>query len=165
MHFTIAVARSVLVRLGVIAALGSVVACGDAVADDLGADLASEAGCGDACTADSDVVGARYTLSSLAHGVAGELVVVNDGTLLLEAFDYDGGGVDVRALVAPDRAGLGDDTVRTMLSEDLRRAGGYAGASLTFNLPEGMSLDDIGVFAIWCLPFGANFGDAVINEP
>jgi hypothetical protein len=139
--------------------LASACAQGDAIEDDLGEALAVEEGCGDACTVDSTLVGERFALVGRAHDVAGELVVVDDATLAIEGFIFDGGGVDVRAIVAPDFAGLSDDTVYSVLSEDLRRPGGYDGATLRFPLPDGLTVDDVGAFSIWCVPFVTSFGD------
>ncbi len=132
---------------------------GDAVAGDLDDALATEDGCGDSCTADSSLVGERFSLVGRAHDVAGALVVVDDSTLGLEDFAFDGGGIDVRAIVAPTVAELSDADAYVVLSEDLRRPGGYDGASLRFPLPDGLSVDDVGAFSIWCVPFGASFGD------
>lgn len=148
-----------LLALPVSLALGvGCAAPGTPTRDDLGEALSAEEGCGDACTVDSSKVGGRFALTERAHGVRGTLVVVDDQTLTLEDFSFDGGGLDVRALVAADRDALRDDAV--VLSEDLRRAGGYEDASLSFALPAGLTVDDVGAFSIWCVVVGQSFADA-----
>jgi hypothetical protein len=120
--------------------------------------------CTSDCTAESEQVGTRRPLISRAHGVMGAVVVIDDRTIALEDFAFDGGGVDVRAIVASTIAGLGDDDDRVLLSDDLRRPGGYVGARLTLPLPEGLTVDDIGAFSVWCVPFSASFGDVAWDD-
>ena len=136
---------------------------GPTVSDDVGEALAVEAGCEADCTVESAAVGTRFTLNELAHDTRGELVVVDDTTLAVEGFFFDGGGIDVRAVVAPSRAALRDDAARVTLSEDLRRPGGYSDARLSFPLPDGLTVDDVGAFSIWCVPFGASFADVELK--
>jgi hypothetical protein len=143
-----------------LAVLPCLFACGDPASDDLGDALAREPAC-DPCSADSALVGVRAELTSRAHDVRGALVVVDDTTLALEDFSYDGGGLDVRAVVTATEDGL-DSNDRIVLSEDLRRSGGYDGARLVFPMPDGLTVDDVGVFSIWCLPAAVSFGDAAL---
>jgi hypothetical protein len=128
------------------------------VQDDLGDALAAIDGCGDTCTADSPKVGTRVELTGRAHDVSGSLLVQDDRTLVIERFTFDGGGVDVRAIVAADAASLGSAPL--VLSEDLRRPGGYQDAQLTVSLPADRTVDNVGAFSVWCVPFGVSFGDA-----
>ncbi len=112
----------------------------------------------DDCGSDHSLVGETATLTTRAHEVMGTLEVVDNCTLEITDFHFDGGGVDVRAIVSPN----GDYTNGIVLSEDLRRSGGYDGEKLQLNLPEGVTLDDVGGLSIWCVPFGASFGDATL---
>jgi len=134
-------------------------AASEPVSDDVGDALAVVDACVDDCSADSDLVATRHTLASRAHDVAGTIVFVDDRTIALEGFVFDGGGIDVRAIVAPSHDALNDPAQYVVLSDDLRRPGGYDQASLTFSLPEGSTIDDFKAFSIWCVPFGASFGD------
>ncbi len=135
-------------------------ACGEPIQDvDLDDSLATERGCGDSCSSDSASIGSRLTLQSHAHGVVGEVVLVNDATVAIEGFGFDGGGLDVRAIVGDSVAAMRDGAYE-ILSEDLRRAGGYVDARLELTLPDGLTVDDVGVFSIWCLPANANLAHA-----
>lgn len=148
---------------GLVVVLGSFLtaACGPAVVgDDLDTSLALEEGQSEDDCPETTLAGTEVPLVGRAHSVSGTLTIVDGCTLALEDFNFDGGGLDVRAMVAGDLAGLNDDDERTLLSEDLRRSGGYEGSRLVFPLPAGLSVDDVGAFSIWCLPVGQSFGDA-----
>jgi len=109
-------------------------------------------GCGD----DHPRVGQSAEFVGRQHDVSGSLRVIDNCTLEITNFVYDGGGVDVRAIASPNR----DYQNGIVLSEDLRRAGGYENESVQLNLPEGVTLDDVQGLSIWCVPFGADFGEA-----
>lgn len=127
---------------------------------DLAADFALEPE--RTCGADDARVGERFTLTGRQHGVEGVVTVVDDCTLTISEFAFDGGGLDVRAIVAPDLAGLADDDARVVLSSDLRRSGGYVDAAFSVTLPEDVAIDDVGAFSIWCLPAAANLADTAL---
>ena len=107
------------------------------------------------------MVGETAELEAYQHGVAGTAVVVDNCTIEIRDFEFDGGGLDVHVVVA-DNA---DFASYTNLTEDLRPDGPYDGATLTVPLREGMSLDEITHVSIWCIPFAVNFGDGVFESP
>ena len=111
------------------------------------------------CDADSSKVGSTAELIEHFHGVAGTAVIVDNCTLEIRDFEFDGGGVDVHVVVAdnPDF----DDYKN--LTEDLRADGPYEGVSLTVPLREGMSIEDVTHISIWCIPFSASFGDGAFE--
>lgn len=110
------------------------------------------------CTADSSRIGQSASLRTYFHGVRGTVRIVDDCTLAIENFSYDGGGLDVRVYGGRDRS-FNDGII---LSNDLRRPGGYDNETLTVKLPAGVTLDEIHAVAIWCIVVNANFGDAEI---
>ncbi len=131
-------------------------ACGAPVENvDLGDAFALEESCGEACTEESELVGQRLTLDGHHHSVVGDLVIVNDSTVAVEGFGFDGGGLDVRAVLGDTIDAIGDGDY-VVLSEDLRRAGGYENARLEFALPDDLTVDEFGAFSIWCIPASAN---------
>ena len=109
------------------------------------------------CTSTDSRVGQVGTFRTLFHGVSGTARIVDDCTISIEHFNYDGGGLDVRVY------GGRDSTFRdaVILSSDLRRPGGYRDETLTVRLPDGVTLDDVRAIAIWCVVVDVNFGDAV----
>jgi len=143
--------KNILQAFVLLATLALSVACGGpAIPDEI--PVARE-GCGD----DHPLVGQTAMLSTLAHEVSGMVRVVDNCSMVIENFNYDGGGFEVRAIVSADR----QYDMGVALSEDLRRDEGYENDTLELFLPEGVTLDDVGGLSIWCVPFGADFGEAV----
>lgn len=104
-------------------------------------------------------VGQTATLTTRSHGVRGTARVVDDCTIVIENFFFDGAGVDVRVYGATGgnyRGGFG-------MGPDLLRAGGYNGETLTASLPAGKTLDNIDGISIWCVPVGVSFGDGLFR--
>ncbi len=113
------------------------------------------------CAATHPRVGQTATLVTRFHGVSGTARIVDDCTVLLEDFDYDGGGIDVRIYGGVD--GNFDDGFA--MTGDLVRAGGYSGDTITATLPDGYSLDDLDGVSVWCVAVGQSFGDAQFPAP
>jgi len=107
------------------------------------------------CGAEHPLVGAVATLETLFHSVAGTVTVVDDCTVEITDFTFDGQGLNVRAVLSDSPDFDSYDTI----SEDLRPDGPYEGVTLSLPLREGMTLDGVSHFSIWCVPAGASFGD------
>ncbi|KAL3173630.1 hypothetical protein MRX96_041453 [Rhipicephalus microplus] len=101
-------------------------------------------------------------LNTHFHGVSGELYVVDDTTLYLKDFHYDGTGPDAYfwagSSTRPDHTGfiIPDEKGRTT------PLGAYNGQDLVLKLPAGQAVSKIRWFAVWCRKFRANFGDLII---
>lgn len=100
-------------------------------------------------------VGKRATFSTFAHGVAGTLEVVDDCTLQVTGFRYDGGGIDVR--LYGGTAGnyrQGPVLTRNFLGTS------FTGQTALVRLPQGVTLDQFDGVSVWCVAVGVSFGDA-----
>lgn len=118
-----------------------------------------DGGVGGDCVATHPLVGATGALSTFAHDVSGTVRVVDDCTIVIEDFHYDGRGIDVRIY-----AGLGGDyDAGFAISRDLLRATPYAGETLVLTLPAGRTLDDLDGVSVWCVDVGVSFGDATLT--
>lgn len=113
------------------------------------------------CDATHARVGQVAELTTHFHGVTGTARIVDDCTVVIEMFGFDGQGVDVRVYGA---AG-GDYESGFSMSEDLRREGGYTDATITATLPAGRTLGELDGISIWCVPVGASFGDGLFGAP
>lgn len=108
------------------------------------------------CGSTHPLVDSTAMFNTFAHQVGGTATVVDDCTIRLDDFTFDGQGVNVQLY-----GGLAGAYANGFsMSGDLRRSPGYAGESLTFTLPEGVTLDDLDGVSVWCVPVGINFGDA-----
>lgn len=105
-------------------------------------------------------------LSTLQHGVSGRVTIVDENTLELSQFNYDGAGLAQGVFVY-----LGASNTQTAfvnglrVGPDLRRAGGYSNETFTVDLPAGMTLDGWNAVAIWCVTASANFGSGTFAAP
>jgi len=116
-----------------------------------------------ACEATHPNIGQVAELQTFAHRVSGTAVIVDDCTIRVDAFEFDGGGVDVRFY-----GGLGGNynSGFSMSEQDLRRTGGYDGTETVYaQLPEGRTLDELDGISVWCVPVAASFGDGLFMEP
>jgi mono/diheme cytochrome c family protein len=115
------------------------------------------------CDATHPKVGLVAELSTFAHQVSGTAVIVDDCTIRVDDFVFDGGGIDVRFY-----SGLEGNYVDgfSMSEEDLRRPEGYDGSETVYaQLPEGRSLDELDGISVWCVPVAASFGDGLFLAP
>ncbi len=113
------------------------------------------------CGATDPRIGWVAELRTWMHGVRGTARIVDNCTIVIEHFYYDGIGLDVRVIGVH-----GDDYWNGIpLTSDIRRIGGYTDATLTVTLPEGVTLDDVPRISISCGPVGANFGDGTFAPP
>lgn len=98
-------------------------------------------------------VGQSATLSTKAHNVSGTAHIINNCTIELRNFNYDGGGIVVQVYVSPD------DTFNpyTAISKDIKGTA-FSNATHTLPLPDSLDLDDAAYISIWCVTAGADFG-------
>lgn len=88
--------------------------------------------------------------------------VIDDCTLEITDFTYDGGGPDVAFYGGMDRA-YSDDAGGIRLGPWLNGRE-YAGNTLRLNLPDNVTLDDINSLSVWCFDFAVSFGDVFFGE-
>nr|XP_046920523.1 protein Skeletor, isoforms B/C-like [Dermatophagoides farinae] len=103
-------------------------------------------------------------LNSYAHQVSGELYAIDERTILIKDFFYDGLASDayfwVGATVLPSNVGfiVPDETGRT---NKLRQ---YINRSIRIRLPDDKTIHTIRWFAIWDIRSQKNFADIFIPE-
>jgi hypothetical protein len=112
------------------------------------------------CAADHPSVGLSGEFSTLQHDVAGTATILDDCTIEIEGFTYDGNGVDTRFVIDLDDD-FGDYTV---ISQELIPDGPYDDETITVPLPEGVTLEDVGAISVWCVPFEVDFGHATFES-
>jgi mono/diheme cytochrome c family protein len=111
---------------------------------------------GDDCGTTHPLVGQSAELSNQFHGVSGTATVIDDCTIEITSFNYDGGGIDVRVY-----GGLGGNyTAGFAMTDDLLRAGGYSDETIIARLPDSKTFDDLDGISIWCVAVGQSFGEA-----
>lgn len=111
------------------------------------------------CDATHDKIGQVASLSTLFHSVSGTAEIIDDCTIRVDDFTYDGGGIDVRFY-----SGQGGNYVSGFsMSDDLRRSGGYSGETVYAQLPEGRTFDELDGISVWCVDVASSFGDGIFE--
>lgn len=105
-------------------------------------------------------------LSTLFHEVSGTVFAVDSKTLRIDNFRYDGEGpatvywINTGSAATPD--GIPALTQETCKVDNPLPA--FDGTqSVTIELPNDLTLSDIGYFSIWCTAFVAEFGGIAID--
>jgi mono/diheme cytochrome c family protein len=114
------------------------------------------------CEATHPSIGQVAELQTFAHQVSGTAVIIDDCTIRLDDFVFDGAGINVRFYGGVDgdyRSGF------SMSEQDLRRPDGYDRETVFAQLPEGRTLDELNGISVWCVPVAASFGDGLFVEP
>lgn len=112
------------------------------------------------CTSDHPYVGRSMALSTLAHGVSGTVTVLNDCTIEVVNFNYDGGGPSVYFYAAVDQDYAGDSFIIGQRLNGTR----WVNDTIRLSVPEGKSLDDFNSLSVWCSDFNANFGEVLFGD-
>ena len=113
-----------------------------------------------ACGDDHPLVGQIVSLSTLQHQVAGDVRVVDNCTLEVTDFVYDGQGPRVFFFGALDSQYSSADSF--VIGPRLNGRS-YNGETLTLTLPDGTTLDDMNSISVWCADFRIDFGSAEFN--
>jgi len=114
-------------------------------------------------------------LSTLAHSVSGELFAIDDKTLMLKNFNYDGAGPDAFFWVGKEGtpADTNEDTTAILAhpfegknynyrSEEAPILKAASNEAVTLILPENMKVSDLLWFSVWCRKFAVDFGNVMI---
>lgn len=111
------------------------------------------------CPSTSARIGWTASLDSFFHDVGGTAEIIDDCTVVISNFSYDGTGIDVRIY-----GGQGGDYDNGFaMTGDLLKAGGYDGATLVAKLPEGESVDTLDGVSVWCVDVGIDFGSGLFG--
>lgn len=128
------------------------------------------------CKADDEMVGATADLNDPQnpHAVGGTAEIVDNCTVEIRNFTYDGRGIVVeiygtsQVIKGPDGNVQGPDfDAGYSMSENLVKSDPnpnddmypYDGATLRFQLPSDKTLDDLEYISVWCVEAGISFGD------
>jgi len=106
------------------------------------------------------MVGFSVALSSRAHGVSGTVRVVDDCTLEINNFSYDGGGPNVYVYGAVD-----GDYVNGFAMGNKLTGTRFNNQTLTLTLTDESVLDNFNSLSIWCVDFDVSFGDGILQSP
>ncbi len=111
------------------------------------------------CPSTHEKIGKTAEFLARFHNVGGTAEIIDDCTIQVTDFTYDGTGIVVEMY-----GGLSRNFVNGFaVSGDLKRGMPYAGETLTLTLPEGKTLDDLDSLSVWCVDVAVSFGDAMFE--
>ncbi len=102
-------------------------------------------------------------LSTLSHGVAGTVTIVDSRTLRISGFRYDGLAPLVFGYIGAENNFSAFAAGKAIGAEFAHRA--YTGETVELQLPAGQSLDGFNAISIWCVQFRVNFGSGSFAPP
>lgn len=109
-------------------------------------------------TSTNPLIGTTAEFSNFSHNIGGTLTIIDDRTLEITNFTYDGGGPSVFFYLGTDGAyspSNGGVLVGTRLN-----GAAFNGETVRIDLPSNITLDDFNGVSVWCDIFFINFGDA-----
>jgi len=134
----------------VLALAAAVVMCMGALCNEYANPLLPQTECGN----DDPRIGQTATWDEKFHNIRGTLRIVDNCTIVIEHFTYDGIALDARIM---GMKGDEDCDTGTTLTEDIRRQGGYNDETFTIALPQSVTLDDVERIGLCCAPVGFTF--------
>jgi hypothetical protein len=117
----------------------------------------------DSCASTHARVGHTATLSNLFHNVSGTAVIIDNCTIEIRNFTFDGGGINVHVY-----AGTNQQFHTTQGGFSLKSGlvgTAFNNGTLSITLPAGVTLDDFDSISIWCVPVGVSFGHGQFSAP
>jgi len=112
------------------------------------------------CEKTHDKVGHSGTFETFQHNVSGKATIIDNCTIEISQFDYDGGGPDVYfyGAINHDYTGnsafaIGDNINGTV----------YNNATILLTLPSNKTLDDLNGLSVWCQDVNVNFGQVTFT--
>lgn len=107
------------------------------------------------------------SLQVYAHGIKGTVYAVDDATIFIKEFSYDGTGPDAYFWVGNTSQPNPDGYIvpypeSESSSTDPRVLGAYNHTDIILRLPGGKRIRDIKWLSVWCRRFTVDFGDVVI---
>lgn len=101
------------------------------------------------------MVGYSGDFATYAHNVAGRATIIDDCTIQVSSFSYDGQGPDVYFYGAIDHAYKGQDAFAIGSKINGKE---YSNDEITLRLPAGKTLSDLNGISVWCVDFNVDFG-------
>jgi len=113
------------------------------------------------CTSSHPLVGTSAEFTTRFHDVVGTVTVLDDCTLEVTNFGYDGLGPNVYFYTGLDGNFQGQNARR--IGPQLNGKV-YVNDVIRLQLPADLTLDDVNSLSVWCIDFRISFGDLILRS-
>jgi hypothetical protein len=112
------------------------------------------------CEKTHETVGYSGTFETFHHNVSGKATIIDNCTIEISQFDYDGGGPDVYfyGAINHDYTGSSAFAIGEKIDGTV-----YNNATILLTLPSNKTLDDLNGLSVWCQDVNVNFGQVTFT--
>ena len=96
--------------------------------------------------------------NSPTYGISGRAVIVDERTIQLQNFNYNGSGPDVRVYLGVDNDFINGPIITGPINGTVRQ-----NATVDLPLPDDVTLDDFNSISIWCTIFNFSFSEGIFR--
>ncbi|MFT2091741.1 DM13 domain-containing protein [Paraglaciecola sp. 2405UD69-4] len=107
------------------------------------------------CSSDSTKIGYTGEFTTFAHNVSGTATIIDDCTIEVTMFNFDGMAPNVRFYAGVNGNFSGSDAFGIGERIDGQS---FTNETILLVLPEGRSVEDFDSLSVWCVAFNADFG-------
>ncbi|WP_448247589.1 DM13 domain-containing protein [Thalassotalea agariperforans] len=118
--------------------------------------ISEPSSCGD----DHAKVGFTGSFNTLAHNVSGTAEIIDNCTIKINNFTFDGDGLSVFFY-----GGINSDFENGFAIGSDLLGQVFSNETVTIKLPNNYSLDDLTDLSVWCVPVKVNFGSLTFTAP
>lgn len=113
------------------------------------------------CASSHEKVGQTGYFDSFQHGVSGLATIIDDCTIQISEFNYDGGGPLVYVYAGTDHD---YNASSAFIVSELLTGSVFVDGALTLTLPIDKTLDDLTGLSVWCVDFSVDFGNLTFTD-
>jgi len=96
--------------------------------------------------------------NSATYGIRGRATIIDEHTIRLEDFNYNGGGPDVRVYLGMDNDFINGAVISGTISGTV-----FQDATMDLTIPDGYPLSEFNAISIWCTLFSISFSDGIFE--
>jgi hypothetical protein len=114
------------------------------------------------CDSETSKAGYVGDFSNLAHGVSGSAKVIDNCTIEITMFNFDGQAPNVQFYAGNNVTFTGSEAFAIGGRIDGTR---YVNQTVVLRIPNGKTVEDFDSLSVWCVEFGADFGNLRFTAP
>lgn len=114
------------------------------------------------CDSETSKAGYEGEFSNLAHGVSGTAKIIDNCTIEITMFNFDGDAPNVQFYAGNNVTFTGSEAFAIGGRIDGTT---YVNQTVVLRIPNAKTVDDFDSLSVWCVEFGADFGNLRFTAP